>query len=36
VSKNIYVTKNVLLELSVCFQYDWWICLRRLDELVVT
>lgn len=29
---STYITKDVILPLSVCAQYDWWICIRRLDE----
>jgi len=31
-SKNVYITETTLLPLSVCVQYDWWVCYRRLDE----
>ena len=29
---NTYVTDDVILPLSVCAQFDNWICIRRLDE----
>jgi hypothetical protein len=32
VSRNVYISETILLPLSVCVQYDWWVCYRRLDE----
>jgi len=29
---NVYITKEIILPLSVCAQFDWWICIRRLEE----
>uniref|UniRef100_A0A7S0QLA1 Uncharacterized protein n=1 Tax=Cryptomonas curvata TaxID=233186 RepID=A0A7S0QLA1_9CRYP len=33
---DVYVSESVLLSASVCVHYDWWLCLRRLDENVQT
>jgi len=34
-SEDTYISKEVILPLSVCVQYDWWLCARRLDENTV-
>lgn len=31
-TNEAYISKDVILPLSICVQYDWWVCVRNLNE----